>query len=142
MKAPYPALPLHHHSSFEFRVARIHPASNKADPVSCTLETVALENCQVTYKALSYNWGENKNRVVIKLGDQPYDVTPNLHLALQHIRDPKASQLYFIDAVCINQNDMEERNTQVQKMVDIYQSAAQVVVFLGGENEYTSQAFD
>jgi hypothetical protein len=129
-------------SHFKFRLVRILPAVAKDVPLQCTLEVVTLENSEVDYKALSYNWGEKQSCFKIQLEGQPCFVTSNLYLALQHIRDPTEPRLFFVDALCINQNDIEERGSQVQRMFDIYRRATQVVIFLGEQREFTAPAFD
>lgn len=138
-EAAYSASPAPH---FKFRLVRILPAAAKDVPLQCTLEVVTLETTKVDYKALSYNWGEKQSCFTIQLDGQPYLVTANLDLALQHIRDPTEPRLFFIDALCINQNDIEEKGSQVQRMFDIYRRATQVVVFLGEQREFTAHAFD
>jgi hypothetical protein len=149
MNTSYPAQALHNEkatdssgsaSNFKFRLVRICPATTRGAPVKCTLENMTLGNSEVDYNALSYNWGEKQNNAKIQLSGQPYFVTKNLYLALRHIRDPQKHQLFFIDALCINQNDVEERSSQVQRMFDVYRNATQVVVFLGEQRENTAQA--
>jgi hypothetical protein len=57
-------------------------------------------------------------------------IQPNLYSALLRLRKTRPGW-YWIDAVCINQKDTQERSAQVQMMDRIYQSAAEVVVWLG-----------
>ena len=40
-------------------------------------------------------------------------------------------RILWIDAICINQSDIQERNAQVRQMLDIYKSATRMVVWLG-----------
>ena len=58
------------------------------------------------------------------------DVLPNLHDALVQLRRTRPG-LYWIDAICINQSDRQERAQQVQMMDRIYGEAPSVVVWLG-----------
>ncbi|KAJ4066487.1 hypothetical protein NW756_009995 [Fusarium oxysporum] len=89
--------------------------------------------------ALSYVWGHPK----LSEGETPYsitvngchfEVTPNLYHALvqlsQSYRIRQGFKLW-VDAICINQNDNDERGQQVARMRDIYQSAWQVAIWLG-----------
>ncbi|KAH7364025.1 heterokaryon incompatibility protein-domain-containing protein [Rhexocercosporidium sp. MPI-PUGE-AT-0058] len=46
----------------------------------------------------------------------------------------------WIDAVCIDQNNIEERGQQVSLMFEIYTKASVVIAWLGGEDEYTVPA--
>lgn len=49
--------------------------------------------------------------------------------------------LLWIDSICINQEDVEERNSQVKIMGDIYKNASTVVIWLGASDDYTRIAF-
>jgi hypothetical protein len=56
------------------------------------------------------------------------------------LRDPDLPRVMWIDAVCINQNDLEERGDQVQIMALIYAYAAKVTVWLGEEADGSNEA--
>ena len=47
-----------------------------------------------------------------------------------------------MDAICINQQDVEERNDQVTKIADIHTSADKVIIWLGLEEDNSSLAID
>ncbi|KAI1488552.1 heterokaryon incompatibility protein-domain-containing protein [Biscogniauxia mediterranea] len=88
------------------------------------------------FEALSYTWGSPKSRkaIFIESSGKPLAkllVTKNLAVALSHLRDSKSSRTLWIDAICINQEDLAERSAQVPRMRLIYQLAARVVVWLG-----------
>lgn len=51
-------------------------------------------------------------------------------MALQRLREPKAAFPVWIDAICINQEDLDEKNGQVTKMGEIYSMAKTVHVWL------------
>ena len=59
------------------------------------------------------------------------DVTRNLAVALRHLRYEREPRVLWIDAICINQQDVHERSAQVERMGDIYRSARQTTVWLG-----------
>jgi hypothetical protein len=63
-------------------------------------------------------------------GKQMY-ITFNLEGALQILRDEKISIRLWIDALCIDQSNMEERSEQVKSMARIYSQASRVVIWLG-----------
>ena len=46
--------------------------------------------------------------------------TQNLYQALKHLRSEFRSRIFWIDAICVNQEDLVERSKQVQRMSDIY----------------------
>ena len=56
---------------------------------------------------------------------------PNLHTALKYLRQPDVPRVMWIDALCINQNDLDERGRQVKRMAEIFTLAERVVVWLG-----------
>lgn len=63
------------------------------------------------------------------------EVRQNLATALIYLRHKSEARVLWIDALCINQEDMEERSSQVARMADIYRLAHRVVVWLGPESE-------
>lgn len=101
---------------------------------------------RVEYEALSWNWGtESKDcgiRVLdgIKHSQRRLAVSRELALALKYLRHPKTDRILWIDALCINQADHEERNHQVQMMSRIYNCAQQVCVWLGQDNDDSTVA--
>ena len=59
------------------------------------------------------------------------NIRQNLWLALVNLRDPQQERVLWIDAICINQMDLEERNHQVKLMAYIFARAQEVLVWLG-----------
>jgi hypothetical protein len=60
-------------------------------------------------------------------------ITANLYSALRSLRWRSESRFLWVDAICICQDDLEERGLQVALMRQIYQNATQTVVYLGDE---------
>jgi hypothetical protein len=87
------------------------------------------------YSALSYTWGDSNLSRQILISDHIFRVTDNVKEYLRAwVEYP--SPPYFglwIDAICINQQDLEERSVQVKRMRDIYQQALEVIAWLGAE---------
>ena len=97
-----------------------------------------------TYIALSYAWGPDKNHRKINLNGIDTEVRPNLYAALLELRKSqwvRRGIRLWIDALCINQEDIEEREQQVGIMRSIYEFSWQVVVWLGPETDTTSLAY-
>ncbi|KAF2681084.1 hypothetical protein K458DRAFT_310422 [Lentithecium fluviatile CBS 122367] len=72
-------------------------------------------------------------------------VTSNLKDALRMLASSITSQspsptYYWIDALCMDQQNILERNAQVAKMAEIFKKAQNVIVWLGKEDEYTMDA--
>lgn len=83
------------------------------------------------YEALSYVWGDPRSVCSILVNEKAFPVTHNLFLALKHLRLPYNERKLWVDAICINQEDVEERSQQVQIMQKIYWRARRVIVWLG-----------
>lgn len=99
------------------------------------------------FEALSYVWGSTDNSETIKIVDLEGDeyaisITRNLADALPHLRSERRDRMLWIDAICINQNDLAERRQQVERMADIYSRATRVVVWLGLEADQSSLAME
>jgi hypothetical protein len=93
------------------------------------------------YEALSYTWGVCTPAQTIIVNGHAHDTTPNLHSALLQLRHRNKRRKLWIDAICIDQSDLEERSEQVMKMGDIYRNAEQVLIWLGDETRDTDVAF-
>jgi len=104
------------------------------EKLACSLITVFLDDAP-QYEALSYTWGDPNIKVPISLHGQDFLVGTNLKAALFHLRWVTRTRKLWIDAVCINQADIYERNRQVQIMGDVYTNAHKVVVWLGESSE-------
>ena len=110
-------------------------------PIRCRLLTTSLETTP-PYEALSYNWGPLTQNCVITCDGRPSVVTQNLYDAILHLRRPDLERLYWIDMLCIDQSNHEERSDQVGIMRHIFSKAVRVIVWLGREAEEDKAAFD
>jgi hypothetical protein len=144
------------------------PFYNDDDPVKISVKTACLDD-NPSYDALSYTWGnpitvyqnENEADQQRKLFEQscqvlcdrkPMSVTRNLHEALLATRAIPRQGSYkiahgsdradhiWIDALCIHQQDINERNSQVRIMDQIYTKAQMTVIWLGRNDAYTRTA--
>ncbi|KAF5626999.1 heterokaryon incompatibility (het-6OR allele) [Fusarium sp. NRRL 52700] len=114
----------------QIRLLHLLPAKDQHNQIECRLEVVALEEDPV-YEALSYCWGDNSQLQGIKCNNEAFQVTESLFCALQHLRNDHLERTLWIDAICINQKDLEERRFQVKLMKDIYTRSQRVVIWLG-----------
>ncbi|KAK8136134.1 hypothetical protein PG984_004074 [Apiospora sp. TS-2023a] len=112
------------------------------DEISVSLQVVPLRDCAV-YTALSYVWGTSNSPMKIRCDGQFLKIQNSLHCALRALRDRSDSKLVWADAICINQNgDVREKNHQVALMGKIYAQAAEVIIWLGPDEEgVASDAF-
>ncbi|KAI9152179.1 Heterokaryon incompatibility protein [Paramyrothecium foliicola] len=93
------------------------------------VESVSLDS-DPSYLALSYCWGEPifSKRVSLEIGF--LDVTPSLYNAVRNMQGYVGAKIW-IDAICINQADNEEKAHQVQAMSRVYHQARKVLMWLG-----------
>ncbi|KAF7920231.1 uncharacterized protein EAE97_011572 [Botrytis byssoidea] len=96
----------------------------------------------IPYLALSYTWGNIDKVEEVIIDSARIKVTSNLHMALQHLRSGEEDQIFWIDALCINQENVHEKIHQIRQMGDIYKKAEKVVVWLGQGTEETDLVMD
>ena len=118
-------------SAGQVRTITLH-RGDSSDPLWCSLNEVSLEDSP-RYQALSYVWGSKEDPATVILNGQPFQVTKNLDEALKQLRSPTVDHTLWVDALCINQENIPERNAQVQQMRMIYANADRVVLWLGPE---------
>ena len=128
----------------QIRLLCVPPAA-KGQPIHCELEyeTLTLDmKHRVKYDALSYCWGDAVDTRPIYIDGLPFDVRLNLYSALHHLRDDEGVRPLWVDAICINQNDILEKNQQVARMQQIYASAQHVFIWLGEASSASKTGFD
>lgn len=99
------------------------------------------------YTALSYCWGDARKMTLMLLDGKPKRITQSLAAHLHHAVDRMqcnelAQVVYWVDAVCINQADNEEKSFQVQLMGDIFSNARFVEAWLGPASSSSLAAFN
>lgn len=117
-----------------------HTFSDGATVVCCTIEHVPLGE-PPCYKGLSYCWGDRNDTRKIHVNGVEVQVTRNLESALRDLGRHESVCLW-VDALCINQSDLDERGRQVLRMGDIYKNASETICWLGDEADNSSLAFD
>ncbi|KAI1496347.1 heterokaryon incompatibility protein-domain-containing protein [Biscogniauxia marginata] len=139
------------HSKKDIRLVTIAPGSFD-DPLHCTLTRHSYPWADIKFESLSYCWGDLKDTTRITLrheyegvtnskshlvrdDEQVFNVTKNLAIALKYLRLEDKSRVIWIDALCINQGSIRERNYAIPFMVDVYKSTGCVIVFLGEERQ-------
>jgi hypothetical protein len=137
-------------SDRDIRLLKLHPPgtglpnATTDDFISCELEEVAFSD-NPKYEAFSYAWGFSpRDYPVIVMPamsqtEKPCMATalltnPSLYTALKLLRHPTQSRALWIDQLCINQDDNEEKSKQVVLMADIYKNAQQTLIWLGEED--------
>ena len=85
-------------------------------------------------------WGDENNTSTIYLNSHPIKVTRNLDSALRNLRRPDCEETLWIDALAIDQSNVQERGYQVRMMSSFYTHAATVLVYLQSETSFQTLA--
>lgn len=94
------------------------------------------------YTALSYAWGDGTPVTTADVEGSVIGVAKNLSHALKRLRHPEKSLTYWIDAICINQEDDIEKGAQVALMQRLYQRAQMVMIYLGEDADRSEEIMD
>ena len=135
---------------WQIRILRIEPG-NFGDEIVTQLiiadkiydSGIVLHKSQekVRYTSLSYTWGSPGPMHQIICNGLKFPVTKNLYGALRRLRDH--SPLYiWVDTICINQENLEEKAVQIQGMLSTYKKAFQVIAWLGEKSDHGNRAID
>ncbi|EEU35946.1 uncharacterized protein NECHADRAFT_49740 [Fusarium vanettenii 77-13-4] len=123
----------------EFRVMILEAGSGN-DELSCRL-CICKHSDRVSYRALSYAWGDPVKVKQVRCNGQRIGIGSNLHQALIHLRHARFERVIWADALCINQNDFDERGHQVRNMRTIFANAQEVLVWLGEADLHFRRVF-
>ncbi|KAF7504440.1 hypothetical protein GJ744_002244 [Endocarpon pusillum] len=134
------------------RLLHLFPGTG-SDPLECSLEEVApfvgailsgdlqplfceehMPQERTYYEALSYVWGDVTKSENLVCDKKILKITASLAAALRAVRWPKTLRTLWADGICINQQDKDERASQVLLMSSIYSQAAQVICWLGDDD--------
>ncbi|KAG8668231.1 hypothetical protein FPOAC1_007608 [Fusarium poae] len=140
--------------TLEIRLLELQPGLPE-DPLAGTIlqRELAPGNRKIPdYEALSYCWGDQSHPQTISLAaehhshgahsktptkSQCLEIGPNLASALKSLRYHDRSRILWCDSICINQRNLAERSSQVQRMGDVYRWAKRVVIWLGPETSWS-----
>ncbi|KAM0368525.1 hypothetical protein ACHAPZ_011454 [Fusarium culmorum] len=118
----------------EIRLLTLHQATEESDQICCTLSHAKLKPINSStfpvYDALSYVWGKPDFSELILLNDTYFYITPSLKYALSCLRYKTQPRVLWVDALCINQSDISERNQQVALMREIYSKCERDIAWL------------
>jgi hypothetical protein len=132
----------------EIRLAQLTPRC-VGKQISLSISTFARDNAPA-YIALSYEWADPNDAQVLYVGSsqRPLIIRKNLHACLKGLwhklraHDVGLQTPYFwADAICIDQTNIAERNSEVAAMGDIFSNAGIVYAWLGSSDWYSHAAF-
>jgi hypothetical protein len=122
--------PLKHH---ETRILWLE-AGRDDEPLVGDLEVINL-NRATSYSAISYQWGNSSRTHSVTLSTGVLNITESLYCALRDLRrispNTEYAKGFWADAICINQDDIHEREAQVAMMGTIYRQAQSVFTYIG-----------
>lgn len=124
----------------ETRLLDVLPGSGE-EPVRASVVYEFLSDDQINpYETISYTWGDPTLRGEVEIDGSIIDVPASSAATLRCMRRPDTCRRVWIDAVCINQADIPERNFQVAMMGEIYCRSSHNLVYLGEEDASTQSA--
>ncbi|KAG8169914.1 hypothetical protein KVR01_000659 [Diaporthe batatas] len=98
--------------------------------IRCKLTTWRITDAP-PYHAISYTWGDAGSNATILIDEKPFTIRKNCEFVLKQARWCKIGRYYWVDSICIDQENFEEKSTQVSIMGKIYQQAAHVLASVG-----------
>jgi hypothetical protein len=95
------------------------------------------------FNALSYAWGDRDQSTLVSAAGGPtsIEVAPNLRSMTNHIWSSSPERAIWIDALCINQQNITERTQQVPLLTKIFALASKVLIWLGDKDGTSPLAF-
>ncbi|KAL7814949.1 HET domain-containing protein [Trichoderma aethiopicum] len=142
IKSLYQQIPL---NQFEIRMLRLEPSTPSSSEIRASLIKSSLLHLReqgVFFEALSYTWGQASDTKDIVINGTTFPVTANLYAFLQQYQEPNQTADLWIDAICINQADLLEKNHQIPLMTMIYAAASKLVIWLGESSSDSDLALE
>lgn len=101
-------------------------------PLQC--ELIHADFRKTPYETVSYCWGDPRDTTCVEIDGCTVEIPYSAAEALLHLRLIDEDRMIWIDSLCINQRDTEERGQQVAKMHDIYGHGARNLIWLGADD--------
>lgn len=141
LNSPYLYQPLHHQRSI--RLLRL--SRNLGDNMTLTgeLKVADLDDPDIEYVAVSYNWGTGLRPFKLDISGKSIPMTASLYFALSRLmRVRKRPDWLWVDAVSINQEDQNEKASQIEMLHDIFQRAAEILAWIGNAEDKSKLAIE
>ncbi|KAM5381714.1 hypothetical protein ACJZ2D_002934 [Fusarium nematophilum] len=133
--------PLNRHNS-EIRLVRFVDPPDGDGSSQLHLQLGHFPMASTKFNALSYLWGDCINTLNISLNDDQFPIGPNLHSGLKQLQDSGFESWIWIDSICIQQSDLEEKSWHVQEMGTVFSKAECVYMWLGEGSDATDRSMD
>lgn len=137
------------HTGDSIRIVVLDPADNHEAPLTCTIfirgRPAFLQSTDShinKYEAISYAWGTPTfTKSIICDKTSFLKITHNVDSLLRSVRKPCQCRNLWIDAISLNQADLDEKSQQVPLMGNIYHQASKVIVWHGPEEKRLKEVF-
>ncbi|KAG7057205.1 heterokaryon incompatibility protein [Colletotrichum scovillei] len=100
------------------------------EELRCTCSTISLDD-RPKYNALSYVWGNREAKAQVTVNGVQVTINKSLAGALRRIRHEREPTVIWADALCINQDDEDEKKYQIDLMHRIYGECENCLVWMG-----------
>ena len=129
-------------STTNIRLIHLSPSPTFSAPLHVNIIQVPLSN-RPPYEALSYSWDTHLGLTSIFCNASlPLQITLNCASALRHLRLPTQIRILWVDAICIDQTSVSDKNIQIPLMRDIYRQAEVVLVWIGEGGKVEEEEFN
>ena len=130
-------------SSRHIRLLQLFADEQGSSRIRCRFSVVNLDDLPFHFRAISYVWGDSAPKDEAWFDDGTHlNITASAGAILRSIIKSATDRYFWIDALCINQQDVDERSLQVQLMYDIYSSAERTIAWTGEPSEDSEAALD
>ncbi|EXJ55843.1 hypothetical protein A1O7_08774 [Cladophialophora yegresii CBS 114405] len=125
------------HSTKNIRLIELVSAKSKHAPIRLKLATYSLDGYCPGYEAISYTWGDALDEEEIIIGEESVQssrklrIRKNLYHCLKRLRQTTTNRYLWVDGICIDQRNNDEKGAQVSIMGKIFSGAQRVLVWLG-----------
>lgn len=123
------------------RLLKLLPGA-QGQPIECELVPTNLGDVTEHYEATSYTWGSPEDPQTITCNRVDMKVQKNAFGMLNGVRWPDRARMIWVDAICIDQSNVDERASQVSMMSQIYRRAKSVLVWLGPPDDSSTIAMN
>ncbi|KIW07589.1 uncharacterized protein PV09_01541 [Verruconis gallopava] len=135
------------------RLIKLWPAMDHNATLQCNIVELREPYESEDYDALSWCWGSQDKKewskeLIIHVNDDQtivpkvFYISENLDGALRAFRRKKDKITLWIDAISINQDNLDEKSYQIPLMAVIYPKAKRVHVWLGPEDFHSTLALE
>ncbi|KAH9234112.1 hypothetical protein K456DRAFT_1836221 [Colletotrichum gloeosporioides 23] len=123
------------------RLLRLCPLTDDHPELRGELITCRREEAP-PYQPVSYTWGQQDPTSTIFLrNDEKFHIRPNLEALLQQFRTLPSSKVFWVDAICIDQTNNNEKGHQVRNMDKIYKDK-HLLIWLGEPTDDSNVVLD